>query len=171
MSKVITFSRKFPAYHPNKGGPTYFVEKVWEAIEPGENEDDKIIALSKYQDQTELNNEMYRYLRYDFVKKIHTIRNGGRWKTGDKASLRVWSGQPYHSKQVEIAPEITIPLVLDFELTEMRDVFIDGKKWTDMDVLAKNDGLKTDDLSDWFNKPFRGQIIFLTNVDNPYECR
>jgi hypothetical protein len=29
MAKVITFSRFFPAYHPRKGEPTYFVEKIW----------------------------------------------------------------------------------------------------------------------------------------------
>lgn len=32
MSKVITFSRTFPAYHPRKGEPTYFVEKFWTSI-------------------------------------------------------------------------------------------------------------------------------------------
>jgi hypothetical protein len=27
--KPILFSRFFPAYHPKKGQPTYFVEKIW----------------------------------------------------------------------------------------------------------------------------------------------
>lgn len=32
MSKVITFSRVFPAYHPKKGQPTYFIEKIYAGI-------------------------------------------------------------------------------------------------------------------------------------------
>lgn len=28
MSRVITFSRTYPSYHPKAGQPTYFVEKV-----------------------------------------------------------------------------------------------------------------------------------------------
>jgi hypothetical protein len=28
MSKVLTFSRVFPSYHPKAGHPTYFVEKM-----------------------------------------------------------------------------------------------------------------------------------------------
>ena len=34
MSKVITFSRYFPSYHPRKGEPTFFVEKIhWGLID------------------------------------------------------------------------------------------------------------------------------------------
>jgi hypothetical protein len=29
MSRVLTFSRVFPAYHPKAGQPTGFVEKIW----------------------------------------------------------------------------------------------------------------------------------------------
>ena len=32
MSKVIIFSRVFPAYHQKVGQPTYFVEKLWQSI-------------------------------------------------------------------------------------------------------------------------------------------
>lgn len=28
MARVITFSRKFPSYHPKAGQPTHFVEQI-----------------------------------------------------------------------------------------------------------------------------------------------
>ena len=31
MSRVMTFSRVFPSYHPRKGDPTYFVEAILNA--------------------------------------------------------------------------------------------------------------------------------------------
>ena len=29
---VITYSRFFPTYHPRKGEPTFFVEKIWKGL-------------------------------------------------------------------------------------------------------------------------------------------
>lgn len=45
--------------------------------------------------------------------KEHTIRKGKRWKVGDKFSPRIWSGKPYKSKQIILAPDTEIKQVFD----------------------------------------------------------
>lgn len=109
--------------------------------------------------------------------KKHTIRAGHRWKIGNKFSPRVWSGRPYASKQIIIAPDIEIKKIWNFEIepTEKNIIFrINGtmvseyrkqtENWFNVEILqemAKNDGLDTDDFFEWFDisKPFSGQII------------
>lgn len=158
MSRVITFSRYFPSYHPRKGELTYFVEKLNRGLgmEYG----------IPFGDETEIH---FRNLGIDYSfeiykkssPKYHTIRAGNRWKVGDKFSPRVWSGKPYNSKQIIIAPDITIVNVFDVE-------FLGFTKWVNGEVLnnyelaelAKNDGLNIYDFNNWFNKlPFVGQVI------------
>lgn len=90
---VITLSQNFPAKHPRKGQPTGFADKVQEAL---------------------------NYVKYHGIEgmrptkraKIHTMRtNWDLWSKRFRKiyegkaclSLRVWSGKPYHSKQIEIA--------------------------------------------------------------------
>jgi len=169
MSRVITFSRTFPAYHPRKGEPTYFVEKIWNAIESNS------FAIS-YEKICVWNPELNPDILWPFWKSIqlgyssmeqkhHTIRSGNRWKVGDKFSPRVWSGKPYSSKQIIIAPDIEIKKVWEFEISgsEIRidDNIYDGMNMDILEKLAKNDGLSWTDLLCWFEypKPFTGQII------------
>lgn len=75
MSRVLTFSRVYPSYHPKAGEPTYFVEKIWQSI-PGLYRDTNLPGDVLFDEQ-------YRYLRNDFTAKYHTIRAGHRWKAGD----------------------------------------------------------------------------------------
>jgi hypothetical protein len=100
-----------------------------------------------------------------FGAKYHTIRTGNRWLVGDTFSPRVWSGKPYNSKQVTIAPDIEIKKVFSFEIKD-NSLFIDGKELTHSQwiELAKNDGLKVDEMLNWFRYPheFSGQIICWT---------
>lgn len=104
--------------------------------------------------------------------KHHTIRAGKRWKVGDKFSPRVWSGKPYNSKQIVIAPDIEIKKVWDIEIKKFADGWwIDFGNYaisedmpyamTRLPNLAKSDGLELQDLLDWFKflKKFSGQII------------
>lgn len=183
MSKVITFSRVFPYYHPKAGEPTYFVEKlhynIWSQIS-----DEWIDAQSMIYD---LNKHLPRDIVFDFVESLemeldfnelskgHTIRSGYRFKAGDLFSPRVWgndvnpkSGKsgPYHSKQVIIAPDIQIPKVWGFDIAgQDGKFFIDQSPFTSRGMflgeLAKNDGLTGNDFKAWFKhpKPFTGQII------------
>lgn len=153
MSKVITFSRHFPAYHPKKGQPTYFVEQVLNSIGiktasqllPGVHE---IINGFMMLDSN--------------LAKHHTIRAGHRFKVGDKFSPRVWSGKPYNSKQIIIAPDIEIVKTWGIVINSWKDIRIDGAP-TMFDKNSKlhlNDGLSRLEFQSWFNKlPFDGQII------------
>ena len=166
MSKVITFSRVFPAYHPKAGQPTYFVEKLWKSLGNLDYQWDLVKVL---QVSDALNVKMPYS---EFEPKHHTIRAGNRWKVGDKFSPRVWSGKPYNSKQIIIAPDIEIKKIWDVKVEKevyynensgvnvITKISINGAhKTANYEPLAKNDGLSLDDLCDWFAKPMIGQII------------
>jgi len=153
MSRVITFSRYFPAYHPRKGEPTYFVEGIWESIRNNQNIDSPQYHYMKFE------SDIMRWKQYQ--PKHHTIRAGNRWKVGDKFSPRVWSGKPYNSKQIIIAPDIEIKKVWNFEIKDS-EVNINGFLYNGKTKdLIKNDGLEEMDFWNWFQfpKPFSGQII------------
>ena len=168
----MTFSTVYPSYHPRKGEPTYFVEKIW----------DSIGIDFRYQ----LKSEVLNFQRRDestIWPKHHTIRAGHRWRAGDWFSPRVWGNDinpktgrkgPYHSKQITFAPNIQIKKVWYFELTQIgfiKDclVTIDGvvPKQKLIPYIANNDGLTLTDFNDWFTlspdfrrkKTFSGQII------------
>lgn len=177
MSKVITFSRVFPSYHPRKGEPTYFVEKIWEAI--GMPSFGVGNPWGEGWHDTPLTDEYLRYIRgnddIDNKPKHHTIRAGHRWKIGDKFSPRVWSGKPYASKQITFAPDIEIKKVWNFDVDENGVCSLNGKyileyedgSMNDMEKqIASNDGLTDIDFFHWLIYPiyksgeaFTGQII------------
>lgn len=168
MSKVITFSRTFPSYHPKAGQPTYFVEQIWNGFR---------------NEYFELTEEYLPFIReYQKLKRVgehlvfggckhHTIRAGHRFKVGEWFKPAVWgddinpkSGRkgPYHSKQIQFAPEIQVKKVWDVEFNEDGEFWIFSDKERGPKVLhtvAKNDGLTKDDMMAWFNKAFTGQII------------
>lgn len=163
MSRVITFSRQFPSYHPRAGEPTYFVDKIWNSFrdEYMALPFDEYIAFVEDYQKIRMDEEQ-TYSDFD-SKKFHTIRAGHRWKVGDWFSPRVWSGKPYNSKMIQFAPDIEVKKVWNFKIEN--DQF-----WLGTDVLysvyqyadiAKNDGLEAQAFWDWFRfpKPFDGQII------------
>lgn len=191
MSKVITFSRTFPAYHPKAGQPTYFVEKLYNSF----NVD--ALGARFFEDKEEELWGLNRHLHYDvymdfrdalvkgrtekFTPKYHTIRGGHRFKVGDKFSPRVWSGKPYNSKQIIIAPDIEVKKVWDIVIFSHQPtlkclapdlvVVINKQERRASETfgeLSQNDGLYLDDFIFWFmlspdfrkNKNrFKGQII------------
>lgn len=148
MSKVLTFSRFFPAYHPKAGKPTHFVEKIYNGLYSKNNLMDYPVGL-------EIDDNIQG-------QKHHTIRSGNRWKVGDKFSPRVWSGKPYASKQITIAPDIEVKKIWNVEVDEDFCIWVfSGNESNDttLDRLAQNDGLSLQDLLAWFNKPMIGQVI------------
>lgn len=164
MAKVITFSRTFPAYHPKKGQPTYFVEKFIRSAHPKLNVFNR--SDLSFIDSQVLNRETGK--TEDF--KHHTIRSGNRWKPGDYFSPRIWSDKPYNSPMITIAPDTIIVKTWDFEITNRGCIYLDGKRiWKDFEnkqadslfPIAANDGLTVVELLQWFKhpKPFKGQII------------
>lgn len=151
MSRVITFSRVFPSYHPRKGEPTYFVEKVVKSLHWDR-------PYPPVDNRSDFDSDIY----INCKPKHHTIRAGHRWKVGDKFSPRVWSGKPYASKQIQFAPDVEIKQIWDVEFDGDGCLWIFSDKERGPRILhtvAKNDGLSLEDLMSWFNKPFTGQVI------------
>ena len=101
--------------------------------------------------------------------KHHTIRNGNRWKVGDKFSPRVWSDKPYNSKQIILSEDLEIKQI--YQIRIWRESLLNWRIYINGEIisapkiseLAANDGLSHRDLLDWFNVPieknFEGQII------------
>lgn len=158
MSKVMTFSRYFPAYHPRKGEPTYFVEQIQNSLISMNWE------IDLYKDINPPMKFLESLTKENVGYKHHTIRAGNRWKVGDKFSPRVWSGKPYNSKQIIIAPDIEVKKVFKFTLLG-GVAFIDRGDFMNDDQLtqlANNDGLSLYDFVWWFKNfsyHFEGQII------------
>lgn len=163
MSKVIMFSTVFPAYHPRKGEPTYFVEKIWKGLYDNEPSGYIPFEWQAYDEAFPTGDKYDENLNIHIhLPKFHTIRNGNRWKVGDKFSPRVWSGKPYRTKQVIIAPDIEIKKLWTF--ISNGDYFFIGNKQVDVTSsdIPQNDGLSSDDFLDWFpveNKIKELQII------------
>lgn len=182
MARVLTFSRTFPVYHPKAGEPTYFVEKYWNSFNVeafGETflwdgaESDEFKTLNAhlpFKTIIDFKISLRESNRQKLGIKGHTIRKGNRWKPGDYFSPRVWSGIPYHSKQIILGRDIEVKKVWNIEIfTELGSIYI-GIRTSDNSYgllsfgeVAKNDGLIFTDMRDWFNvkpdKPFVGQII------------
>ena len=159
MAKVITFSQKFPSYHPKAGQPTYFVEAFYKSL--------FVMKCLPKELEESFNHEVF----LNGMTKHHTVRSGNRFKKGDFFSPRVWgtdvnpkSGKSgaYHSKQIILSHDTEIMNVWDIEINEATEISINGKfisyGWEV--ELANNDGLSWQEFNDWFVKlPFKGQII------------
>lgn len=171
----MTFSRVFPAYHPKAGQPTYFVEKIWNSFfeeafgerffMPFEEDLWPMNRSIPYDIYMEFRDSLVKGRAEKFTPKYHTIRSGKRWEVGDKFSPRVWSGKPYKSKQIIIAPDIEIVKLWDFEVDRCGVISVGGfydfsdDPESNYETLAKNDGLTEMEMLQWFNKPMTGQVI------------
>jgi len=185
MSRVITYSRLFPKYHPRKGEPTYFVEKVLNSNKIPYRQNWYFDELKRLNPdlQESIIETFFLSLNWKIKEeKPHTIRAGNRWKVGYKFSPRVWgnnvnpkSGKsgPYQSKQIIIAPDIEVKKMWEFDICGS-DHFLDGKREFatsgdsfDLTEVANNDGLEVTDFDNWFSlspefiktEQFNGQII------------
>lgn len=174
--KVITFSRTFPAYHPKAGQPTFFVEKIlqatWDSCElPYYSLHEMLEEVNAHND-----NDIDKFVdtldtETIYSHKWHTIRAGNHWKKGDIFSPRVWSGKPYNSKQIIIAPDIEIKKVFDLKYQHIRRPFVTNKNGLSypngtFHKMALNDGFDNrEDLENWlldgkgWSPVFEGQII------------
>lgn len=158
--RVITFSTKFPANHPRKGEPTFFVEKIWQGLNSFPLMPDEI-ALPDPRLEEHLKNHYTKF--YD--EKWHTIRGGNRWKVGDWFSPRIWSGKPYQSKQIQFALPIQIKKIWNFK--SVGDYFYLNEKQFDVTSsdLPLNDGLSTEDFLAWFDiHPKKNHLCFCGQV-------
>ncbi len=184
MAKVITYSRKFPAYHPRKGEMTQFAEKFLidlkvsfkskDYLEILYNLNAKNLASGKLS-ITDLNFFQMTLIAFpDTDGKKHTVRGGKRFNAGDYFSPRVWSGKPYDSPQIIFWYDTPVKKTFDFNIINPTGNIVIKKRiiyrqigqnirWhSDIFKLASNDGfLLLTDLLAWFKypKPFDGQII------------
>lgn len=168
--KYIMYSRTFPKGHPKEGQPTFFVERILNSFHNGQMSLDNIWPeLKEFVNDFELIANQRQ--------KHHTIRSGNRYKPGDMVSLRVWSGLPYRSKQIEFA-QVEVKKTWGIEIYANEFIFelkVDGIAQTkeDQERVANNDGLNLIDFYNWFNihpkkqgVTFRGQIICWSNEIN-----
>jgi hypothetical protein len=167
VTYVLMVSKVFPAYHPRRGQPTHFHEKIHKCI-------DRDGVKNKVVNAMEFN--FYIYGESD--PKLHTIRlNYDLWASraekinaGEAVlSLRQWTGKPYASKQVEIlrlekigVQRAKVYTVFESMVNKIRGTNIEGRSISIHDV-AKNDGLSTDDFCKWFKKDMDGVIIHFTD--------
>lgn len=157
----LTLSQTFPATHPRKGEPTYFKEKVMDAI---------CVAHGIDRRPKGIIDGLHGY-------KLHTIRaNYKLWSKRFKQidageavlSVRQWSGKPYRSKMIEIC-RLTkkdgigiqklyltdeINLLGEYGIVESTwELFgIPGDSKVSCKQLAYNDGLSYEDWDAWFEK-------------------
>lgn len=95
----MMFATVYPHYHPKKGQPTNFIQKIWA--------NPHVIPI---------NADLLGFPedRNAFLAKGHTIRAGNRWKVGDYFKPLVWSGKPYRSKTIQIASPIMVEKTWQF---------------------------------------------------------
>lgn len=182
---VLVISKYFPAYHPKAGEETHFMSKILLNF-------DKVVMQDEYGNQFPSNDSHDSKCAAAIVRemgfepKLHTIRNSyALWAAraekinrGEAVlSLRQWSGKPYRSKQEEFlrlekikvqqirilkVPLIVVPYGTHPIFGKVENCFP-----FDLDELAKNDGLSTDDFRAWFQMDrkmfqFDGCIIHFT---------
>lgn len=143
-------------HHPRCGEPTFFAEKILKSFWALQLFEDIVTYEKQYQDQ--IGGQQVSLI--DIGPKYHTIRAGNRFSPGDWFSPRVWSGRPYRSKQIIVAPDIEVKKVFGFEICGGEFIIEDrvyrGESESDyeaLDKIALNDGLNRHDLLDWFKYP------------------
>lgn len=159
ITYYLTLSRVFPSTHCRAGEPTYFLEKMHNAL-TGQDFCLHITGMDNSYGCTTLWCKTIR------EKKLHTIRaNYDFWarrfekiQAGDAVlSIREWVGKPYGkgSMQREII-RLTRDdgiglqrLVVAGTSITFHPVFVDGVE-VSPDILARNDGLTKSDWRNWF---------------------
>lgn len=174
MSRVLTFSRVYPSYHPKAGQPTYFVEKMiqwyWDNISDVlrgyHNVESMLYALNRNKFTKEYYHQFVNELNPEVNEwKSHTIRYGQRFKVGEFFKPCVWTGRPYRSLMMQFLPALSIPKIWNITVNHDGLFVINGELYAypnsdfALEPLAWNDGLDVADLLAWFNEPLDGQII------------
>lgn len=153
------------------GKPTYFPEKIWSGL--------KSLEVDEY---------FRNFLFSDHCKdpnliqkpKLHSIRQGNRWKVGDKIHFYVGSRT---KKALQFAPILQVKAVQKIRVRYNDvggvDVIIDGRRYYYKPInfktcatynekmlrLAQNDGFDAiEDFFKWFDTDFEGQLIHWTDM-------
>lgn len=142
MSRIITFSRTYPAYHSMKGCPTNFIEKF-------------------------IAEEKLHTVRVGRRWKAGEFFSPRVWGT----SVNPKSGRsgPYHSQCIKIGPDILITHTYDLLLYKHAQyvggsdlasrIWFSSERGNQMlyddnlTLIAKNDGLTLENFKDWILTP------------------
>ena len=172
MTKLVNFSRVFPAYHPKNGQSTHFVEAILKQLNIDYTSNDYFIWLCENNKNiSELFlDKFHQSLSENIYPKSHTIRSHTRpVNVGDYINPTCWAGSPYKKTvegfwKIKFAPDIEVKKVWDIQINHALSWFetiIDNKQFDDWSSLGKDDGLKNEDFIDWFKKDniITGRII------------
>ena len=119
---VLTVSRNFPATHPKSGEATGFISGILDGV--------KIHTIRD---------------NVDLWSKRATEINAGR----GVLSIRVWSGMPYRSKQIEVI-ELTSIGIQTVAVSLFGKITVDKDRVVSLHSLSANDGLSIEEFSSWF---------------------
>lgn len=146
---IIAFSQTFPT-----GAPTLFWEKILAGI-------GRTYLMTPEQ--------ISEWEIAGCGIKIHTIREGQRWKEGQKMhivhNLRKKSYTQLNKGMDCLQECVGVQRIDIFNTDGQVHVYIDSKPWLDIKELAENDGLTRAQFQQWFSgEQFHGQIIHFTNL-------
>lgn len=176
----LPFSTHFPSAIPTIGGePTYFVDKIWLSIAANQLIDDCIFRSEKnkylieHWSKTGLS---WEFSWRDYAKH-HTIREGNRFKTGDKLHMVIYNRT---KKRFQFCPVLEVvstqSIFMTYAYNDIIEMTIGSKYIFDYQVkeqLALNDGFESYEHFFCFfhhyitKKPdqeFSGQIIHWTPI-------
>lgn len=162
---TLGFSTQWPKQMDKlTGKPTYFVEKTTNCLKDVLSDHLPI----KYKP------ESYNLCAsWEVNNKLHSIREdkSNRWKAGNDIHFVINNRTP---ERFQFAPVVKCISVQKIEIKHVDDdgfpwanpvVYIDGKWFTEVEILAKNDGFESvDQFFAWFNKDFTGKIIHWTDL-------
>lgn len=168
MAKARTFMRNFGSENPNR--QTFFVEKILNSLNidyTSQHYYDNLIELNQQKiRERKLSEEeiklFHQSLNYSIEgTKIHTIRDGFHFKSGDYFSPRIWTGKPYNSVQIVFHEDLQIMSTQTFAVNDNKDWIVDGKILSTKACfkIAAADGLNYIDMRSWFKNPMIGQVI------------
>lgn len=162
MKRTTMFSTHFPAYHPRKGEPTFFVEKIISGLVKNNIPGYTTETIKSLRDIGVL--DILELTAVD--PKGHTIRNGRRYSPGDFMVMKIWSGIPYRSTQITLGPPVMITNTWNLDVVGEMFIF-DHHVINRSDIILKmasHDGLSAVDFFHWFEpvgkkERWKGQII------------
>lgn len=168
---ILNFATKFPKNLGETlgGNPTFFPEKIWQGIQS--QEVDQYFRNFLFSDHCKDPNLSQK-------PKLHTIRQGNRWKVGDKIHFYVGSRT---KKALQFAPVLQVkavdtiqiqyvPFVILIVTVNGRVFYFRGSTGIEygekqMTKLVQNDGFDSiDDFFQWFDGDFEGQLIHWTDL-------
>lgn len=166
MARLMQFLQDYPGYHDKAGQPTYFIEKIYLALDELYGEDFKW----KQTLPLEFLNRLV-VPEYKISPKWNTIREGKRWRVGEIFKPVTWeqTGGRMTKGNIafDVAPNIEIKKIWNIRVDNYQ-VYVNNKIHYIGNGLSVNTGFENPfDFIGWFMGTekyrhthfFEGQII------------